>query len=99
MNFNVCMRAGDRTGTGTLAVFGRVMRFDVSAAFPLLTSKVCVCDGVVVSLNCSFVCFFAHLCYCLFVYLCVCLCYVRARVQLPLPFLVCACVCVCVCLN
>jgi len=44
------VRRGDRTGTGTLGVFGRQMRFDLAAGFPLLTTKRVHFKSIVVEL-------------------------------------------------
>ncbi|MEE8738338.1 MAG: thymidylate synthase [Bifidobacterium sp.] len=37
---------GDRTGTGTVSLFGQQMRFDLSRSFPLLTTKTVFFKGI-----------------------------------------------------
>lgn len=44
------VKKGDRTGTGTISVFGREIRHNMSEGFPLLTSKRMYTKGVIVEL-------------------------------------------------
>jgi thymidylate synthase len=44
------IQKGDRTGTGTISVFGRQIRHKMSEGFPLLTTKKMYMKGIVTEL-------------------------------------------------